>query len=134
MYPSAVSQPPRSLKEQRPACWASRLHNRNRVRRTADSPTHDTVKRADASSEDSALGELEAAAGLHAPVLLALDGTAVAGQEPAFLERPAQVRLEVGERLRDAVTHRAGLARKASAGDRCGDVVLVLAVGGCDRL
>src|SRR6185503_7224091 len=51
----------------------------------------------------SALRELEAAAGLHAAVLLALDHAAVARQEPALRERRTQLRLEVGERLGNAL-------------------------------
>src|SRR5690606_32589628 len=74
-----------------------------------------------------ALGELEAAASLGLAVLLALDGAGVAGQEAALLEHAAQLRLEIGQRLGDAVTHRAGLARETTAGDRAHHVVLVLA-------
>ena len=82
----------------------------------------------------SALRELEAAAGLHAAVLLALHDAAVAGEEAALLEDAAQLRLEVGERLGDAVAHRTGLAGEAAAGDRRHHVELVGAIGGVERL
>src|SRR5205085_6955212 len=71
-----------------------------------------------------ALGELEAAPRLGLAVLLALDHAAVAGEEAAALERATQVRLEVGQRLRDAVGHRAGLSWQAAARARAGYVVL----------
>src|ERR1044071_5322371 len=82
----------------------------------------------------SALRVLERAPRLRLAVLLALDHAAVRGGDPAALERAAQVRLEVGERLGDAVAHRAGLTRKPAARDRAGHVVLAGAVGGDDRL
>src|SRR5262245_54170219 len=77
----------------------------------------------------SALRELERPASLGAAVLLALDHAAVAGEEAAALEHRAQLRLVVGQRLRQAVAHRAGLAREAAAGHRADDVVLAVAVG-----
>src|SRR4029079_8339828 len=76
------------------------------------------------SSRLLALGELEAAAGFHAAILLALDNAAVAREDPALLEDGAQIRLEVGQRLGDAVTHGAGLTGQAAADDRRPDVVL----------
>src|SRR6478735_9032192 len=54
----------------------------------------------------SALGELERTPGLGAAILLALDHARVAGQESAALQDAAQVGLEGGERLGDAVAHR----------------------------
>src|SRR6185437_13654180 len=57
----------------------------------------------------SALGELEAASGLRLTVLLALDDAAVARQIAARFEHRAQARLVIGQRLADAVAHRAGL-------------------------
>src|SRR5688500_1092483 len=81
---------------------------------------------ASARPKGSALRELEAAAGLGAAVLLALDHTAVAGKEPGGFDREAQRRLELGERLADAVLDRAGLAREAAALDGGDDVVLAL--------
>src|SRR6201987_4355419 len=82
----------------------------------------------------SAFRELERAARLRLAVLLALDHARVAGEEATALEHGTQVRLEVGERLGDPVAHRAGLAREPAARDRAGHVVLVLAVGGDQRL
>src|ERR1044072_9731095 len=76
-----------------------------------------------------ALGELEGAAGLGLAVLLTLDHAAVAGQEAVRLQRLAQARLIVGERLGDGVTHRAGLAGKARALDSGDDVELAKAAG-----
>src|ERR1700731_4797155 len=55
------------------------------------------------------LGVLRAAAGLVAAIFLALDDAAVAGQEAAMLQYRPQPRLVEGERLADAVPHRAGL-------------------------
>src|SRR5882672_12123682 len=81
-----------------------------------------------------ALRELERLARLGAAVLLALHGTGVAGQEAALLQHAAQVRLEVGQRLRDAVTHGTRLARQTTAGDRANDVVLAGAGSGDQRL
>src|SRR5688572_4787161 len=63
-----------------------------------------------------ALRELEAATRTGAAVLLALDDAAVAGQEAVGLHRTAQARLELRERLGDAVTDGARLARQAAAG------------------
>src|SRR5271165_1194363 len=57
-----------------------------------------------------ALRELEAAAGLGLAVLLALDDTAVARQEALGLQQRAQARLEIGQRLGDAVADGTGLA------------------------
>src|SRR3546814_4371372 len=63
------------------------------------------------------LGELEALAGLGLAVLLAFHHATVAGQEACLLDDRAQQRLIMGERLGDAVLHRASLAGKAAAGD-----------------
>jgi hypothetical protein len=73
------------------------------------------------------LRELERAAGLGLAVLLALDDAAVAGQEATLLQHGAQARLEVGERLGDAVTNGTGLAGKTAAGNGCDDVELAVA-------
>src|SRR5690606_9475718 len=81
-----------------------------------------------------ALGELEGTTCLGATVLLALDHAAVAGEEAALLEDAAQLRLEIGESLGDAVANRTGLAGKAATDDGCNDVVLVDAISGNDRL
>src|SRR6185503_21360335 len=81
-----------------------------------------------------ALRELEGTASLGPAVLLALDHARVAGQEAAALERAAQFRLEVGQRLGKAVAHRAGLAGEATAGDGAHDVVLAGASGRDERL
>src|ERR1044071_5037841 len=82
----------------------------------------------------SALRELERAPRLRLAVLLALDHAAVAGEEPAALERAAQIRLEVGQRLGDAVAHRAGLSRQPAARDRAHHIILAGSIGGDDRL
>ena len=50
-------------------------------------------------SFSSSLGELEAAAGLGAAVLLALHPAAVAGQEAAGLEHRPELGLEQGQGL-----------------------------------
>src|SRR5207248_1319477 len=72
---------------------------------------------------------LRAAAGLVAAVFLALDDAAVAGQEAAMLQDRAQPRLVKGERLADAVPHRAGLPRQPAARDRAPHVELTEPVG-----
>src|SRR5438445_11315021 len=81
-----------------------------------------------------ALRELERLARLRPAVLLALHGAGVAGQEAAFLQNAAQIRLEVGQSLGDAVTHGTRLARQTAASDRADDVVLAGARGGDQRL
>src|SRR6478609_5431303 len=85
-------------------------------------------------ADESALRELEALARLGAAVLLALDHAAVAGQEAGGLDRGAQRRLELRQRLADAVLDRTGLAREAAAGDGAHDVVLAYAIGDPERL
>src|SRR3546814_741737 len=79
------------------------------------------------SSQRLTRRELEGLAGLGLAVLLALDDAAVAGKEATLLEHGAQLRLEIGERLGDAVAHRPGLPGKTAAGNRGDDVILVLA-------
>src|ERR671912_44630 len=88
----------------------------------------------DALGKRLALRELEAAACLGAAVLLALDDARVAGQEACLLHRGAERRLEAAQRLRDAVLHRTGLARKAATLHGGDDVVLTIAVGNVERL
>src|SRR6478736_2317331 len=82
----------------------------------------------------SALRELEAAAGLGLTELLTLDDTRVAGQEAFLLERAAKLRLVEGQRLGDAVAHRARLAGETAALDRDDDVVLRHAIDELQRL
>ena len=48
----------------------------------------------------------------------------VARQEAAALQRHAELRIDLDERARDAVAHRAGLARGAAAVDAHAQVVL----------
>src|SRR3972149_1768305 len=76
------------------------------------------------------LGELEGAPRLGPAVLLAFHHARVAGEEAAALERTAQLGLEVSQRLGDAMTHGAGLAGQAPAGDGADYVVLGRAGGG----
>src|SRR5215216_5013022 len=83
---------------------------------------------------ESALGELEAAAGFRLAVLLALDDTRVAGEESALFQRAAQVGLVVHQRLGNAVAHRASLTRQSAARYGANDVVLAVAVGSDQRL
>src|SRR5882724_9546348 len=116
-------------------CWS--VNGIRKIPRTAaEGPPQTTNRRAEArpllvrKEKLSALGELEAAAGFHLAVLLALDHAAVAGEEATALEGAAQVRLKIGQRLGDAVAHRARLSRKPTARDRAGHVVLAGAVGG----
>src|ERR1700686_5370254 len=79
-----------------------------------------------------ALRELERLARLGAAVLFALDHARVTGEEAALFQQASQIRLEISQRLRDAVTHRTCLARQTAAGDRANDVVLAGA-SGCDQ-
>src|SRR5258706_805880 len=74
-----------------------------------------------------ALRELERLARLGAAVLLALDHPRVAGEKAALLQDAAQIRFEIGQRLRDAVTHRARLARQTATGHGADHVVLACA-------
>src|SRR5580693_8369766 len=79
-----------------------------------------------------ALRELERLARLRTALLLALDHARVAGEETALLQDAAQLRLEIGQRLGQAMTHRTSLPRQAAAGDRTDHVVLAVA-GGRDQ-
>src|SRR5260370_28924552 len=51
-----------------------------------------------------------------------------------MLEHAAQLRLEIGERLGQAVPQGAGLARQPAAGHPADDVILAVAVGDAERL
>src|SRR6056297_1790475 len=62
----------------------------------------------------SALGELEALAGLGAAELLAFHDAAVAGQETCRLQRAPQGRFIQLQRLGDAVLDRTGLTRQTA--------------------
>src|SRR5690606_14144033 len=66
--------------------------------------------------------------------LLAFHHASVAGQEATLLEHRAQGRLEVVQRLGDAVTNGTGLAAEAAASNGDGNVVLVETISGDDRL
>src|SRR6185437_9506571 len=76
----------------------------------------------------SALRELEATSGLGLAVFLALDDAAIARQEALRLERRPQTWLVIEQRLGDAVTHRAGLARETAADHRAVHVELAEAI------
>src|SRR3974390_2505722 len=75
----------------------------------------------------SALRELEGPAGLGAAVLLALNDARVAGEEAAALERAAQPRLEIGQRLGKTMPHSAGLSPQTTARHCADDVILPVA-------
>src|SRR5690606_4895470 len=81
-----------------------------------------------------ALRELEAPAGLLAAVLLTLNHAAIAGHEASVLQRRTKGRLIIGQRLRDAMTHSAGLAREARTCDGRDHVELAFALGDLERL
>src|SRR5437868_9440151 len=74
-----------------------------------------------------ALGELEAAASLGPAILLAFHSARVAGEKAARLENGAQGGLVFHQGARNAVTHRAGLARQAAAIDSDDHVELAVA-------
>src|SRR3954468_4058042 len=80
------------------------------------------------------LRELEGPAGLGLAVLLALDHAGVAGEEAALLEHGAQLRLEIGQRLGDAVTDGTGLTGQTAAGDGADHVILAGPRGHGERL
>src|SRR5262245_34533882 len=80
------------------------------------------------ANPELALRELEAAAGLRLAVFLALDGTAVAREEAAFLQHGAQAGFVIGQRLRNSVTNSTCLAGKAAADDGRDDVELAVPV------
>ena len=61
-----------------------------------------------------ALGELEPATRARLTVLLTLDRAGIAGQEAGLLQRGAELGVQLAERAAEAVTDRAGLARKAA--------------------
>src|SRR4051812_48015131 len=69
-------------------------------------------------------GELEPPACSPASVLLALDGAGVAGEESRFLQRRAEVAVELGQRAADAVPDGPGLTRQPAAADVHEDVDL----------
>src|SRR6201992_4271308 len=81
-----------------------------------------------------ALRELERLARLGAAVLLALDHAGVAREEAALFQNAAQIRLEIGQRLRDAVTHRTGLARQTATSHGADHIILARTSGGDQRL
>src|SRR5215472_5302417 len=80
------------------------------------------------------LRELEAAACLRPAILLAFHRARIAGEEAAGLERRAQAGLVIDQRARNAVAHRACLARQPTAVDGDDNVKLAVAVGGDQRL
>ncbi len=78
--------------------------------------------------EDLALGELRALAGLLQAVLLALDGTGVAGEEASLLEVGAVV-ASLEEGAGDAEAQGAGLTGDAAAVAQGDDVEVLNGVG-----
>ncbi len=119
------------------ARWGSLAKNSNRIvniEKTAGPKCNTSTPRCLANERRLALRELEAAAGFHAAVLLALHHAAVAGEEAALLEDAAQLGLVIRERLGNAVANRAGLAGQPAARDGRTDVELAQAVGGGERL
>src|SRR5215212_1751263 len=81
-----------------------------------------------------AFRELEPLARALLAVLLALLGPRVARDEARVLQGGAQVCVELHERARDAVAHRARLTRRAAARDVDDDVELARGVGQGQRL
>ena len=55
-------------------------------------------------------------------------------RKPSCFSGRAQIGLVIGQRLGQAVTHRAGLTRETAAGDRDREVVLARALGDAERL
>src|SRR4029079_7264067 len=75
----------------------------------AQPPMRRRSRRAASALVALALGELERTPCFGPTVFLALDHARVAREKAALLERPAQVRLEVHQRLGQAVTYPASL-------------------------
>src|SRR5882757_449511 len=108
-----ASCPPQTLRQPRwrIVCVQSQLFTKNRVNSSATgtkkgrprAPFEDRYEPhlRQIGSRRLTLRELERLAGLGAAVLLALDHARVAGEEAALLEDAAQIRLEIGQRLRD---------------------------------
>ena len=84
--------------------------------------------------ERLALRELEAAASLRTTVFLTFDGTAIAGQEAFGLDRAAQRRFVLRERLGDTVLDRTSLPGKTAAFHGGNHVILTCAVSDAERL
>src|SRR5689334_21197832 len=82
----------------------------------------------------SALRELEATSGFRLAVFFALDDAAVAREEALLLERWPQARLVIEQRLGDAMAHRAGLTREATAHHGAVHIELAHAVDDQERL
>src|SRR5713226_1634694 len=81
-----------------------------------------------------ALRELERLARLGAAVLLALDHARVAGEKAALFQKAAQIGFEIGQCLRDTVTHRTGLARQTATGHGADHIILAGTGSGDQRL
>src|SRR5271168_3059677 len=92
---------------------------RRRLSKFLRSPTSRQIP-----AKQLALRELERLARLGATVLLALDHARVAGEKTALLQNAAQIGFEIGQRLRQPVTHGARLARQTAAGHGADHVVL----------
>src|SRR3954468_15079564 len=80
------------------------------------------------------LRELEPLACSRPSVLLALDGAGVAGEESRFLQRGAEVGVELGQRAADAVPDGAGLTRQPAAADVHEDIDLAQLLDDLERL
>src|SRR5690606_40197417 len=86
-----------------------------------------------AETRGSALRELLATSGLVETDLLALDLARIARDQPGAGQRRLERRVVVDQRARHAVTHRAGLARLATAGAVDLDVETLPVVGELER-
>jgi len=81
-----------------------------------------------------ALGELERTTCLALTEFLTLDNAAVAGEEAVLLQNAAQLRLVMCQSLGQAVADSASLTGETTAGDRCNNIILAVAIGQHDRL
>src|SRR6202000_696147 len=87
-----------------------------------------------AKGRRSALAELRLLTGLLEAGLATLLDPRVTGEEAAALEVAAQLGVDLGQRLGDAVADRPGLAGDAAAVDADADVDVALVAGDRQRL
>src|SRR3954447_12092406 len=88
------------------------------VRSTLAAPRTPSVPNLSVMLRGSALGVLRGLAGLLEAVLLGLLLAGIASEEAGLLQRCAQLGIELDQRAGDAHAQRAGLTRRATAGNR----------------
>src|SRR5215470_2015002 len=104
------------LVKRRQTCRSQTAEELDRTASVCRLPT--AICRLPNTNDSLSLRELEPGAGPALTVLLALLHPGVARQEAFLLELLAQLLVVLGERPRNAVADRTGLARGSAAGDR----------------